>query len=267
MSLDGHVFDLDVLLPIRPRPPRLRSVLESLISQDYTNWRLVVLLDRDDGRNRAIVMDAVKKAQVEFIECDYTREGFSGMLNKGLAHATGSYVARQDDDDLSSSHRFSSQIRLLENRPDVIMATGFASVVNRTGEIRYQITQPTHPRDLALALIGTNIIPHSSAMFKKESILAVGGYDNNVRGCEDYELWLRLLSVGNIATVGSEIIEILQHPDGMSKKGTNLTALTRVNRGRFVACRLLNVSPVRAMKYSVAWSVKQLVPRGVPLVR
>lgn len=115
---------IDVILPVRPRPPRLEQVLESLNAQDYQNWRLIALLDRDDGSNRSCIERLVVSHQIIFITCDYLDQSFPAMLNSGLAVSDAVYVARQDDDDISRPNRFRAQLNLFQKFPEVQVATG-----------------------------------------------------------------------------------------------------------------------------------------------
>lgn len=252
---------IDVLLPIRPKPPRLREVLQSLMAQDYDKWGLVVLLDRDNGQNMSTVLREIHNRRISFINCDYTRDGFPRMLNKGLMASNSQFIARQDDDDISSPNRLSSQLETLEDNPQAVMVTGYASVIDESKRLRSQITQPPRESELARLLIDVNVIPHSSVMFRRQVVLNIGGYDENVHGCEDYDLWLRLLTKGSIKTVGFQTTEILFHEAGMSRTSLTLKVICRVNKSRFRASDVLRVHRSQALWSSAVWSIKQLTSR------
>lgn len=249
---------VDVILPIRPEPPRLKQVLTSLNDQTYENWSLIALLDRDRGGNRKVIEDTVTKHKVTYIDCDYREEGFPAMLNKGLLAATADHVARQDDDDISTSQRFMKQVEILESDVSTILVTGHASVIDSSGKGLSLIQQPTNPRDIAQALTARNIIPHSSVMIRRNELLNCGGYDESMRGCEDYDLWLRMLQVGKIRTVGTTVLEILHHPGGMSRQAMTLEVITQLNKRRREACRHLGMSYLSYLSRSLWWSVGQL---------
>jgi hypothetical protein len=106
----------------------------------------------------------------------------------GLKAATVEFVARVDDDDVSSSDRFESQVNYLMHNDKSTLVCGFAEVVDRTGTLLYWFKQPIDSLDFALRLAKDNIIPHSIVMFRLGPVLALGSYSETLRGCEDYEL-------------------------------------------------------------------------------
>lgn len=254
---------IDVILPVRPRPPRLEQVLESLNAQDYQNWRLIALLDRDDGSNRSCIERLVVSHQIIFITCDYLDQSFPAMLNSGLAVSDAVYVARQDDDDISRPNRFRAQLNLFQKFPEVQVATGAATVVDINGRLLYRIGQPEKPEEICRSMLFENIVPHSSVMFRRAEVVKVGGYDEKIRGCEDYDLWLRVLSWDGIRSVNTEIVEVLNHENGMSRQRMQIRVVRKVNSSRAAACRRLGMPTRKGIAGSLVWSFKELAPTWI----
>lgn len=260
-SFRGHASSprLDVIIPVRPNPPRLRMVLQSLTQQGFKDWRLIALLDRDQGENRNLINEIVRENEVISIECNYKSEGFSAMLNKGLRASNAEFVARQDDDDISLPGRFTSQVELLENNKDLVLAAGFATIVNGQGEVIGNITHPTSSSSIALELIRSNVVPHSAVMFRRDAVMGLGGYNEEIHGCEDYELWLRLITAGGIGSVGLTVLQILKHDGGMSRTAIRLSVLIELNRVRWRAARFMGLTGWQSMVASAQWTTKQVV--------
>ncbi len=256
-------MNIDVILPVRPRPPRLERVLESLNSQDHHDWRLIALLDRDDGSNRSLIKQVVGDRPKIFIACDYINQGFSAMLNIGLLKSTATFVARQDDDDISAPTRLRSQLTFFQENPGVQIVSGNAAVVNEAGQLLFRITQPENSIELCRSILSKNIIPHSSVMFRRTAIVGLGGYDEQMLGCEDYDLWLRILSWSSIRSVNIEVVEVLQHEGGMSRQRLQTSVMHKLNSSRLAACRRLGLPMITGVKDSLIWSVKELAPEWV----
>lgn len=249
---------VDVILPIRPKPPRLIEVLRSLREQEHQEWRLIALLDRDTGENHETILDQLPGRDICFIRCNYQLEGFSAMLNRGIALSTAELIARQDDDDVSLPSRFQQQVKMLTNRSDCVASTGFATVVNVRGEMLSRITQPLDEHKLQSALISRNVIPHTSVMFRRSIFNALGGYREDLHGCEDYHLWLRMLCAGKIVSVGSDVVQLLYHQGGMSRSPLSYAAITELNRQRFKTCRTIGAPIVSAVIASGRWSMAEM---------
>ncbi len=256
-------MNIDVILPVRPRPPRLERVLESLNSQDHQDWRLIALLDRDDGSNRSLIEQVVGDRPKIFIACDYINQGFSTMLNIGLLKSTATFVARQDDDDISAPTRLRSQLTFFQENPGIQIVSGNAAVVNEAGQLLFRITQPENSIELCRSILSKNIIPHSSVMFRRTAIVGLGGYDEQMLGCEDYDLWLRILSWSSIRSVNLEVVEVLQHEGGMSRQRLQTSVVHKLNSSRLAACRRLELPIRTGVQDSILWSFKQLAPEWI----
>jgi hypothetical protein len=55
--------------------------------------------------------------------------------------------------------------------------------------------------DVAGALMRVNPIPNTSAMFRRDAVLAIGGYDPRYRYAMEYDLWLRLAERWRVVTI------------------------------------------------------------------
>lgn len=216
-SHQPHSPLLSVVLPVRQHPTLLVVMLESLNLQSFTNWELVVLLDRDNGSNKNVILETITNNQVVFVDVDISVEGFAKALNRGVDHCSGKYVARCDDDDLSVPTRFEQQVRILDTNPSVAVVTGWAKVVNDRGILTREIRQPVNSGQFKNALCKENIVPHSATTFRKENFINCGGYLVGMDGCEDYELWLRMAIDGDLSSTGTYLISYFDNPVGMSR--------------------------------------------------
>jgi len=257
------ICPIDVILPIRPKSPRLEKVLQSLNSQSHEEWRLIALLDRDDGSNRLLVESVIGSRPKVFVECNLKRKSFPAVLNEGLSNASATFVARQDDDDVSVSSRFRDQLRLLQISHQTQIVTGAATVVDEEGKLIFRITQPEDPNEFCRLMLTQNVIPHSSVMFRRTAVVEAGGYDESMRGCEDYDLWLRMLTLHNVQSVNSEVVEILEHAGGMSRQRIPAGVIRRLNLRRLEACRRLGLPIYVGLIGSMVWSSKQLAPARI----
>jgi glycosyltransferase involved in cell wall biosynthesis len=252
---------LSVLLPIRPFAPGLAAVIDSIKQQTYVDWHIVVLLDRDDGRNLRLLEEMLEQDRFSTIDCDYTAIGFPAMLNLGLTAATGEFVVRVDDDDISTNDRFESQIDYLMCNVDVTLVCGFAEVINIDGDTSHWIEQPVDTFDLGVQLVKKNVIPHSSVMFRRDPILALGGYSEIAHGCEDYELWLRVAANGLIGSVQHKVVTYLNNPDGMSKTSIKWSVIKELRRVRMVAQKKMGIGIVKSNLNDFIWVTKQYLGR------
>lgn len=238
---DGKSPVLSVLLPVRPNPLSLKRSIDSINSQTFTNWELVVLLDRDRGLNEHLISKIVSHNSVKFLDVDVSRDGFAGVLNRGANICRGEYIARCDDDDLNFATRFDQQVQILESDPLSVVVTGWATVIDSNGAHIREMCQPPNGRELVLALCNENIFPHSATTFRKETFIKCGGYKLGIDGCADYELWMRMALYGQLKSTGSHLISYLDNPEGMSRWIVTMKQLKELNTTRRELLRNLNV--------------------------
>lgn len=245
---------VSVLIPIRPDCPTLRCSLNSIVNQTYRNFEVIAVLDRDDGENSRIIGETFPETDTKIIHVDYSQIGFAEMLNLGIRASNGSLIARHDDDDFSYPERLKLQVNLFNKFPDMVLVGGWTNVVNPDGNSIYLIKPSKNP---ALELLSQNVICHSSATFSKQAAVAVGGYGQNLSGCEDYDLWLKLIAEGEIHAIQSIIVDYLLNQNGMSRNPISQETMKLLNHSRKMAQKHLNVGLLKRLSQRKMWESSQ----------
>ena len=130
--------------------------------------------------------------------------GVSKALNAGAENACGKYLARMDDDDISSPRRFEYQIEMLEQEPDLDIVGAAAYIIDENNTVSCKILRcESHEDSVRLALGGDSPFIHGSVMMRKSTFSRLGGYSSaeDWLWAEDYELWSRFLSGGKGANL------------------------------------------------------------------
>ena len=117
--------------------------------------------------------------------------GISASLNEGLRTARAPLVAVNDADDFSAPERLQRQVALLDARPDVAVVGCRMREIDEQGRELRPRTR-FEPGDVGSVLMRANPIPNTSATFRRDAVLAAGGYDPRLRFAMEYDLWLRL---------------------------------------------------------------------------
>jgi glycosyltransferase involved in cell wall biosynthesis len=127
-------------------------------------------------------------------------KGLAYALDCGLKHCSNELIARMDSDDICLLDRFEKQLTVFKNNPDFAVVGGIVIEFSDSPEdiISYRIVPENHADIVKFAKL-RNPFTHPSVMFRKSVIINVGSYDISYKGCEDYELWFRVLKSGYIA--------------------------------------------------------------------
>jgi glycosyltransferase involved in cell wall biosynthesis len=184
---------ISVLLPALSGTPTIPKAVTSTLRALGPDDELLVLIDGSVRKN-----EQVEKIKDFRLRIFYRSEakGITSGLNFLLAQAKGHLIARMDADDICLPGRFRRQLKKLErDNLDFVFSNAilFGSGVRPLGFLP-QIPYPLDNIQIGLELAIRNPLVHPSMLAKKESIMALGGYNEAV--AEDYELWIRAWTGG-----------------------------------------------------------------------
>jgi len=121
--------------------------------------------------------------------------GLGAALNIGLKNCSFELVARMDADDVSLPYRFERQLSAFEQSPEVDIVGGAAIEIDESGNDIGFREMPVSHEDIISAIWAAPVI-HPSVMYRRDAILGIGGYDDNLTRRQDYELWFRCAKIG-----------------------------------------------------------------------
>lgn len=171
-------------------PNNLKKALESILNQTHRPNEIVLVEDgplTDDLYK--IISDYLSYLKIIKIP---TNVGLGNALNLGLESCSNELVMRMDTDDYSVPDR-AEKMLLKFNQDNNIDVLG-SSINEFSDDISNVISRkPVLLKDTEIKkrLKYRNPINHPSVMFKKNSVLEVGGYQE-IKYNEDYFLWIRM---------------------------------------------------------------------------
>ncbi|MFC2140246.1 glycosyltransferase family 2 protein [Candidatus Auribacterota bacterium] len=186
---------LTVLMSVYNGDKYLSLAIESILQQTFKNFEFLIINDASTDKTREIIL-SYKDPRIRLLE-NLKNIGLTASLNKGLKIALGEYIARQDADDISLPKRLEKELRVAESRPEVAVICSdskhFVTKTNIDLTKKEKDGQKESLRKIYLNdLAEGNLFFHGSVLFKKDLILELGGYDENFKKSQDYELWLRI---------------------------------------------------------------------------
>lgn len=182
---------VSILLPVYNAAATLPAAIASIRAQTYRRWELLLC---DDGSTDASLAVARNLAQV-FADSRIRilagpRMGLAQQLNRAAMEAGGLYCARMDADDLAYPERISSQVNLLESRPDVDLVAASIAVFRSSGELLGVRRTSAGHGDLCRRPWASIPMPHPTWM-GRTAWFRRNPYRTDVLRMEDRELLLR----------------------------------------------------------------------------
>lgn len=203
------------MLPCGDTTQYLGEAVASCLAQTRPPARVLVIDDATtaDGHD-AIRRVADLDPRVEVVA--NTGTGLVDALNTGVDLVETPFIARMDADDICLRRRFELQENVLLGDPTVVAVGGLVRYMDENGALLPNIpwVKQGFPVTALQALRSSaysNPVFHPTAMMRTNALKAVGGYRNRFTHIEDYELWTRLLSMGDIVNVPKDVLHYRRH--------------------------------------------------------
>lgn len=208
----------------------IREAIESVFAQTYPNMELIVV---DDGSTDST--DEILKSYGDTLTYVWQEnQGPAAARDLAISHARGEFVANLDHDDVWLREKTTKQVETFRAAPELDVVFGLAETMDANGNtmrVAGCTPQGWHLRaldlpfaayvcdgDVLARLVEENVIWHSTVMMRRRAFLEAGGYDAQLKGVDDYELWLRLAAGGcKFGVVGSVVYRSRSHPKRMSQ--------------------------------------------------
>lgn len=252
---------ISVVIPIRPKSQTISKTLTSLLRQDYENFEVICLLDRDNGSIRNLIESEFPNINRKLIDVNVASAGLGNVRNIGLKNSDSNFIAMLDCDDICKPNRLTRQISILKENEEVAIVTGNASVYSTDGKLLYKIVPPKNSYEIKLKLLTENCIVQSSVMLRKSDVLSIGGYTSNSHGCEDYDLWLRMISKFEFGILDFDVVDYLMNPVGVTRKQIPRESRQQLNRSRREAQKYLKIGTIKSAYQIFNWNIKQFLSK------
>lgn len=199
-------------MTVKNGAPWVSDAIKSILSQTFPLWEFIIV---DDGSNddtpRILQSFARLDSRIRVIFTEGIGRG--PALNLALKHARAPYVANIDADDLSHPQRLEIELNAFQKNPSFALIATDGIVFSEQQEIHWLSFHENKFQvfDITDQLMLFNPVLHSSVMIAREAVLAVGGYNEKLKNNLDYDLWVRLATVGfrlgllNLRLIGKRI--------------------------------------------------------------
>lgn len=195
---------VSVVMPVHNGRRYLAEAINSILIQSFRDFELLIIDDASDDDTPEIIAQFAKNdSRIIYIRNDKNM-GVADSLNRGIKIAKGKYIARMDADDISYPKRFEIQVKYLGNNPGVGVVGTWAKEIDENGKsiksVRYQ--PRVNPQIIRENLYNKGcLLIHPTAMIRSELFNQIGFYRPSIKYAEDYDLWLRIVEVQDIAII------------------------------------------------------------------
>lgn len=182
---------ITVLMAVFNGERYIQPTIESILNQIFADFEFVIINDASTD-STAEIIKSYKDARIILFN-NATNIGQTKSLNIGLQLARGKYVARTDAGDVSLPMRLERQVTYIQSNPEVTVVSTSAFRYTDSWKVIDVVHMPNSKLAMIQRIFFASPIIHISVLMNRETILHLGGYDENYHIAADYELWSRLL--------------------------------------------------------------------------
>lgn len=205
---------ISVIIPTYNRAWCLPRAIDSVLGQSFRDFELIVV---DDGSNdeTALVVAAYGDALRVIRQAN---RGVSAARNAGIAVARGVWIALLDSDDHWLPVKLETQLEWLAAHTDYRICQTEELWIRDGKRVNPKKRHRKHGGHIFERCLPLCLVSPSAVMIDRHLLNEVGGFDEELPACEDYDLWLRISCTHPIGLVDAPlIVKTGGHADQLSR--------------------------------------------------
>lgn len=202
------------------RPEYVRDAVSSACEQTYDPIEVIVVDGSDNDRTESVIEELRQlypDTSITYLRNE-TPQGLPAARNQAITVTDAEYFAFLDDDDQWHPEKTARQMSLLRSSSDdvALVHSGFVGQ-DKDGNHLFTSTAeydpPAYPKLLEKNIVATP----STVIVRRKAFEEIGGFDESLRYCEDWDLYLRLARRYRIKYVSDPLIDRTYHDDAMTE--------------------------------------------------
>lgn len=174
----------------------IAQTLDSVRAQTFSDYEVIVV---NDGSNDREELERILDAHpLPIIYVSQENKGVSAARNAAIRIGRGEFYTQLDSDDQWLPEYLEVQLGILKENPDVALVYPNATIIGdgADGEVEFMKMSPSEGEVNFQSLVQQKCIVMTSVTSRMSAIREAGMFDESLRSCEDFDLWLRVVKNG-----------------------------------------------------------------------
>ena len=219
-----------IVIPAYNSAQYIEDTLNSVKAQNFTDYEVIVVNDGSDDREE--LERILKSHPLPVIYILQENKGVSAARNAAIRVARGEFYAQLDADDQWTPDYLQVQLEILKNNPDVTLVYPNATIIGEevTYGLEFMEVTPSEGEVNFESLVRQKCVVMTCITARMSAIRQAGMFDESIRSCEDFDLWLRIVkSGGRIVYHRDRLVLYRRHEGSLSSDRVWMTrSLLRV---------------------------------------
>lgn len=192
---------ISIVMPVYNGEKYISEAIESILKQTHEDFELIIIDDGSEDNTLSIICSYID-SRIVLLQNSHD---FIASLNRGLASATGKYIARMDADDIMHIDRLRIQHAIMEEEPEITVCGAWFVPFGETvakgrgygdgdGLIDYPVLQ----------LLKKNFLNHPTTMVRRDFLVNHRLQYEDYAYAEDYKLWFEIAKQKGVFYIESQ---------------------------------------------------------------
>jgi len=228
-----------VVIPTHNRRAMVREAIDSVLAQRGVDFEVIVVDDGSTDGTSASLRELGDRIRVIVTE----NRGVSAARNLGVAAGSGELIAFLDSDDQWLPAKLATQVAFMRDHPQVEICQT-EEIWIRNGR---RVNSCNHHRKADGAIFERSLelclVSPSAVMLRRSLFDRLGGFDESLPACEDYDLWLRIACDSEVYLLPEPlVIKRGGHADQLSRRYWGMDRFRVASIARLLAGDRLDVA-------------------------
>ena len=219
---------VSVVIPCYNVEDYIEECLAAIFAQDYPDLEVIAVDNNSKDRTLELLREAEGR-YANLVVLEEKRQGAPAARNKGLEQAKGEWIQFLDADDLLEPQKISHQIGLQPSDKVDFIAAAFLKIYIDGRKIKALIPN----QHLWVNLVSGKLGITSANLFRKSALIAVGGWNEEMKSSQEADLMFRLIKRG-----GQAIIDNVDNTIIRQRSSGQISDQSVDNKVRYIELRL-----------------------------
>jgi len=200
----------------------LEKFTASILNQTFDNFEFIIV---DDGStdNTLRKLQQINDPRIRIIQ--QSNQGQTNALITGVEKAQGELIARIDADDYSLPNRLMRQVELMDTHPKIALCGSRFQELYDSNLAPQRVPFARTDAEIRKIISYFNPFAHSAVMFRRAAYFKTNGYSKSFLIGMDYDLWVRLMEIGEVHNIDEVLTVVRVHDESISMKQSRLKTL------------------------------------------
>lgn len=229
----------------------LKESINSLLNQTYQDFELIIIDDASTDNTCQVLEEYEGHPKIKMMKNE-KNIGFVRTAINILDLAKGEYIMRLDADDYLDENALMIMTDVLDKHPEIGMVYPDYWEIDEEGEIIDYFRKKKIGEEIDLMDLPAN---GACTLMRKSCYEAIGGYRNDIRMQDKYDLWVKFINKFKVHNVNLPLFYYRRHRSNISNRTKKILQTRRYIKDKFIQKdkksfpKILGIIPTRSKFY------------------